>query len=231
MLNDTVVNTEELKWWLGNMNDINADRDIISIYLEENNYADAITLANMLPSLYDLTEEEIRDHDNYMSLLSLYNNLYQTGRTTFQLTDTEKIIVEDIANSNSGTASSMAQSIMESVYGITISTCPQIDSNVERGNKSSVFTVEDISKAKGLDFSISPNPANSWCSLDYTLPGDCMNATIIITDIFGVKVYENILSGNQGNKVIDLRDIASGIYTCTIRCNDCQVTNKLVIAQ
>ena len=231
MLNDTVVNTEELKWWLGNMNDINADRDIISIYLEENNYADAITLANMLPSLYDLTEEEIRDHDNYMSLLSLYNNLYQTGRTTFQLTDTEKIIVEDIANSNSGTASSMAQSIMESVYGITISTCPQIDSNVERGNKSSVFTVEDISKAKGLDFSISPNPANSWCSLDYTLPGDCMNATIIITDIFGVKVYENILSGNQGNKVIDLRDIASGIYTCTIRCKDCQVTNKLVIAQ
>ena len=47
----------------------------------------------------------------------------------------------------------------------------------------------------------------------------------------GTKVYENILSGNQGDKVIDLRDIASGIYTCTIRCKDCQVTNKLVIAQ
>lgn len=159
ILNDTIANTEELKWWLGNMNDINADRDIISIYLEENNYSDAITLANMLPLLYGLTEEEMRDHNNYTSLLSLYNNLYQTARTTFQLTDAEKIIVEDIANSNSGTAASMAQSIMESVYGITIPTCPQIDSNVERGNKSYVIAVEDISKAKGLDFSISPNPA------------------------------------------------------------------------
>ena len=231
ILNDTIANTEELKWWLGNMNDINADRDIISIYLEENNYSDAITLANMLPLLYGLTEEEMRDHNNYTSLLSLYNNLYQTARTTFQLTDAEKIIVEDIANSNSGTAASMAQSIMESVYGITIPTCPQIDSNVERGNKSYVIAVEDISKAKGLDFSISPNPATSWCSLDYTLPGDCTKATIIITDIFGVIVYENILLGNQGNKVMDLRDIASGIYTCTIRCNDCQMTSKLVIAQ
>ena len=35
----------------------------------------------------------------------------------------------------------------------------------------------------------------------------------------------------ETNRLIDLRDIASGIYTCTIRCNDCQVTNKLVIAQ
>lgn len=33
------------------------------------------------------------------------------------------------------------------------------------------------------------------------------------------------------SEIMDLRDIASGIYTCTIRCNDCQMTSKLVIAQ
>ena len=231
LLNDTVVNLTELRGWLGNMNDINADRDIISIYMDEGNFTDAMALANMLPSLYGLAGNDLLDHDDYLSLLALYQTLYQSGRTTFQLTDAERELVEGIAGNGYGAASVMAGSIMESVYGVGAFSCPQTDlSKGDRGTASS-YSSEEIGKAVGLACSTSPNPATTWVAVDYTLPGGASKATLAVTNALGVTVVSTELDGSTGQKVLDLRPLANGVYTCTVLCGKYQMTSKLVVAK
>jgi hypothetical protein len=55
ILNDSIANPIALREWLGNMEDIQSDRQIIASYMEEGNDEAAFALANMLPSLYGLT--------------------------------------------------------------------------------------------------------------------------------------------------------------------------------
>lgn len=231
LLNDTEVNLTELRVWLGNMNDINADHDIISIYMEEGNFTDAMALANMLPSLYGLTGNDLLDHLDYLRLLALYQTLEQNNRTTFQLTATEKELVEDIVDNGYGTAAIMAQSIMESVYGINEFTCPQVD--FSKGDRGTTFSYsnEDLSKAMGLTCSTNPNPATTWVNVDFTLPNDADRATLIVSNALGIKVAEYEIVGNTGQKVLDLRALANGVYTCTLICGKYQCTNKLVITK
>ncbi len=231
LLNDTVVNLTELRGWLGNMNDINADRDIISIYMDEGNFTDAMALANMLPSLYGLAGNDLLDHNDYLSLLALYQTLYQSGRTTFQLTDAERELVEGIAGNGYGAASVMARSIMESVYGAGAFSCPQTDlSKGDRGTTSS-YSSEEIGKAVGLACSTSPNPATTWVAVDYTLPGGASKAVLAVTNALGVTVMSTELDGSTGQKVLDLRPLANGVYTCTVLCGKYQMTGKLVVAK
>ena len=231
LLSDTVVNLTELREWLGNMNDINADHDIISIYMDEGNFTDAMALANMLPSLYGLTGNDLLDHNDYMDLLMLYQTLYLSGRTTLQLTDSEKELVEVIADNGFGATSVMAKSILESVYGITDFSCPRVDlSDVNRGSAFSCSS-GDLSKAMGMTCSTSPNPATTWVNVDFALPSDADRATLIVSNALGIQVAKFDLIGNNGQKVLDLRAFANGVYTCTLVCGKYHCTNKLVITK
>ena len=47
----------------------------------------------------------------------------------------------------------------------------------------------------------------------------------------GVTVMTDELNGNQGQKVLDLRDLSDGVYVYTISCGEYVQTGKLVIAK
>lgn len=53
------------------MDDLESDYEIISLYLEEGNYTDAIVLANMLPTLYGLTGDDLAEHDEKSAIFAV----------------------------------------------------------------------------------------------------------------------------------------------------------------
>ena len=127
IINDTVIDYSDLRNWLDNLGGITSDRQIISSYLSENNYTDALNLATMLPELYSLEGEELVENDYYIDLLSLYDTLYQESRNTFLLTDSEKSRIENIAEKSIGLSGVYAKSIMEAVYNEDYTNCPNAD--------------------------------------------------------------------------------------------------------
>ena len=112
IVNDTVLDISELRGWLANMEDIYADRDIIATYIDEGDFTNALTLANMLPSLYGLTGNDLDEHNDYVELLELYRDLYNDDRNIMQLDSTERAHVERIAVQGSGYPQAMAQAIL-----------------------------------------------------------------------------------------------------------------------
>lgn len=235
ILNDSVFDYNDLIAWLGNMEDIESDREIVSIYMENGDYTSAMALANMLPSLYNLTDDDITEQSDYMVMLNLYRNLYGDGRTTMQLNGNERATVEHMAIYGTGMPQAMAKAIMMEAYGYRYDDCPSgVNLNIPvkgMGQMDSGISGDELDKAMGFTISVSPNPARTWAAIDYSLPIGDDHALLTIFNIHGKKVAEYRLQGCEKQKVIDLRDLVPGVYTYTVSCGKLSQTGKLVIVK
>lgn len=233
-LNDSVANPTELRTWLTAMEDIAADRLIVASYMEEGNYTDAFTLANMLPDLYELEGDGLADHTDYMRLLDLYRTLGTTRRTVFEMTEEETEMVEGIADYGKGTSQAMAEALLSGVMddrGDRAYFCPDLPKPKRGETGRNDYSGVLMNEALGFRASVSPSPATTWTTVDYTLPAGATKAVMTLTTTMGVKVMEVELNGNQGSKVLDLRSLAAGVYVYSIRCGEHVQTGKLVITK
>ena len=231
ILNDSIVNYTALRGWLGNLEDINADHAIIATYMEEGDSISAFTLAGLLPQLYELDGDELTDHFNYVQLLTLYQNLKQSERSVFEMTETEMMLVDDIANNGYGVSKSMAAAILDVLGEYSYTDCPVLSTTI--GSRGTYPSQEGQIWEKNMELKVnlSPNPAVNWISVEYKLPDGCSEASFVITNALGIKKASVCLEGDQGCKVIDLTNMASGIYSCVLRCGSFVKTEKLVITK
>lgn len=232
-LNDSVANPEELRTWLGNMNDIAADRMAISSYLQEGDSTSAFTLANMLPELYGLEGERLADHSGYMQLIQLYQSLNSSGRTVYEMTETETAMVDSIAENGIGVSRGLAKNLRGQVLDTIMETCldPGIPDLLEGGREGSIIDAPTVNQAMGFTVSIGPNPATTWTVVDYALPAKMTKGSLVLTNALGVVMVAAELEGSQGQKVLDLRGLANGVYLYTVRCGELVQTGKLVITK
>lgn len=232
-LNDTISNPTELRNWLGNMNDIAADRMAISSYLHEGDSVSAFALANMLPELYGLQGDALADYGDYMRLLGLYQTLKSSQRTVYEMTEAEIMTVDDIAEMGTGVSKSMAESLMAEITGNNRAGCfaPDMPDLEEGGTGRGINTESSLNKALGFSVNVTPNPATTWVTVDYTLPVKAAKATLTITNTIGVNVLSTELEGTQGSMVLDLRGLTAGVYMYMIRCGEHVLVEKLVITK
>ena len=234
ILADTVVDKAELVRWLGNMEDMETDREIVGVYLEDGRYDDALALAGMFPTLYGLAGEDLEEHNDYMALLNLYGGSLGSGRNTMQLDSVERAAVEHFADYGTGTPQAMAKALLMGAYGYRYNDCPVgVDLTSANTGRSLAPdpSSEDLNRAMGFSVTVAPNPASTWVAVDYALPPGTSKAQMTITNALGVTVAAYDLLGNASQKVLDLRDIADGVYAYTVYCGKLSQTGKLVIVK
>ena len=228
-LNSEESDNEELRLWLGNMNDMASDRLAIATYIQEGDFENALALAETLPDVYGLQGTELEEHNDYISILRLYETLDESGRDIMQLTETETEMLEEIADNGSGSSQMMATAIIEQ-NGVTTGTgysCPTLPTanNSKRGTAN---LKSDIASAMGMKADFAPNPATAWTEIDYTLPLDEEKASLVITNALGVNVMTTELDGNQGRKTLYLEQLPAGVYTYFVKCGEYTITGKLM---
>ncbi|MEZ5199747.1 MAG: T9SS type A sorting domain-containing protein, partial [Bacteroidales bacterium] len=230
ILNDSVTNMTELRNWLDNIGGKRADEQIIASYITENNYTDALALANMMPALYNFTGYELTEHNYYMDMLNLQIQLAQGGRTVYELDSIEVSNLAMIAENSDGTAGAQAKGILEFAYGYHYCNCLNVSDST--GFKSSgMINQEDLAKAYGLEVTTEPNPASEWVAFNYTLPYDKSEGTIKIIDTKGTYVTSFKVTGTQGQKVWDTRKVNSGVYFYTLSVGEFTRSGKIVISK
>lgn len=229
-LNDSVANPEELRLWLGNMNEIAADRMIVASYIQEGDFKNAFVLANTLPSKYGLKGNALSDHNDYMTLLNIYQSLYNSNRTVREMTADEITVVKDIAENGIGTSQLMARGIMMEIGDRYQEPyiCPDMPGgNVRMENVSAGIDAENDDE---FEIGLSPVPATTWVTIDYKLPEKTAIATLTIVNTMGVKMMDVEILGCKGSKVIDLRHITNGVYYLIIN-GDVTKTKRFVIVK
>ena len=232
-LNDTLADHIELRAWLGSLDNLAADRLAVASFVQQGNFGSALALAESLPELYGLQGGELNDHNDYMSLLSLYQTLDGEGRNAQQMTENEAAMVEGIANDGRGASKAMAEALLQSLSDDRVpeSYCPTMPETT--GGRGTAATPDPalLNKAMGFSASLSPNPATTWAAIDYTLPGGAAKATLTLTNALGVAVMTTELNGNQGQKVLDLRPLAAGVYGYALRCGEYVLNGKIIVTK
>jgi subtilisin family serine protease len=228
-LNDSITDFVQVRNWLDNRGGIEADKQIIATYAQEDNYTFALSLATMLPSLYNLQGIELTEHNQFMQLLGIQQTLLNENRHIETLSSGEIAILNTIADSSKGSAGAAAKGILESYYGEHYCNCP--DMTDEAAYKNTNVDPNALSKVYGLNITAKPNPARDWAAFDYILPESVTNATLIITDAMGKTVETFNLTGQQGQQVWDTRSIEAGTYIYTLKVAGYNTSGKIVLSK
>lgn len=219
----------QLRNWLDNLGELEYDKQIISTYIQEGNFSSALALAELLPSLYNLQDIDLIEHENFIQMLNLQNTLYTQNRTFNELTTEELALVEDMSENSVGSAGTQASSILEAYYDRDFARCRSLQG--ETSYKSQSIDLSRLSDAYGFAVSVQPNPASNWLTIDYSLPLNGTSAELVITSTTGSIVRNIILQGNIGQKVIDLSNIPSGSYSYNIKSLSFIKSGKIIVVK
>jgi len=86
---------------------------------------------------------------------------------------------------------------------------------------------------RAISFVVSPNPATDVLNLEVNLKESANNVTINMTNMMGQVVKtinaSNVNANNTQNFQINVSDVASGVYNCTISADGQKMTQKVMV--
>lgn len=229
MLNDNTATLSAVRSLMGAVQSLPMDHQIVESYLQEGNTTDALALANMLPQLYDISGEALEEHNRYMAFKQMQVNLINDGRNIFQLSETEKELLENLAEESRGIAGMNAKNILSLVYNATFCNCPSPPAgNLKRKPVASPALIHKVYEP---EISAKPNPAKAWVNFSYKLSGENPQAILEINDVQGRAIQSVQLNGTEGRYVWDTRNITSGVYYYTLKSEKSAKSCKLIISR
>ncbi|MDT8394256.1 MAG: T9SS type A sorting domain-containing protein [Bacteroidales bacterium] len=210
MLNDSIVDMDTLRMWFSNIGSISSEYMVIDSYLQEDNTTDALSTLNSIPSLYDLSSEELVEYNIYHSLKSIQMNLISDDRNIFMLDSLEQESLREIAESSNGIAGTQARSILKFVYGDHFCSCPAIpDTSTHKDYDAAGSFVNTEANAV---LHVFPNPADHWVAFEYQVPGNEESINILIYNSTGQIEHTLSMSGNTGQLIWDVQNVEPGVY-------------------
>jgi hypothetical protein len=228
ILNAEELDMNQLQLWLTNLGGLEAEKQLIASYVHQGDYSTALALAETLPVAYKLQDEQLLDHNQYMSLLQLQQNLKNSGRTMAQLTTGEQQQLTEIAASETATSAAMAKSVLELFYGAGFERCLPIADEASYKN-SAADDLNRLAVHYGMSISAKPNPAGDWAAFDYTLPEGTETALLEITDAAGKTIATYTLQGSMGQQLADTRQWPAGQYVYSLKAAGLTQSGKLVV--
>ncbi|NQU35757.1 MAG: T9SS type A sorting domain-containing protein [Bacteroidetes bacterium] len=227
ILSDTIVDKVDYRNWLDNIGIMGSDKQIINSYLSEGDTSNALTLLNMLPGLYELQGDQLDALNDYSYMVNLNIKLKSENRSIYQLDSLEIADLIWLADSSTKEARSYARNILEFAYDDSYCNCLYVsDSNTM---KSSDINISGYNQLMICTIEAIPNPAKDWTEFKYQLPHNSVGGKITITDIRGSILEALSVSGNEGVKLWDTRNIPNGVYIITLSTNGYSSTNKMII--
>ena len=228
ILCDTVADLIQYRNWLDNLGGMSADKQIIASYLSEGDTSNAMSLLNMLPSLYELQGDELDAYNDYKNIIQLQEGWKQAGINITELDSSNIAILNDYAVNSTGSAQNMAKNILSYACNYHFCDCMHTnDSTFFKNNNISIGN--SFNEAFGLKISVAPNPARTWVAFNYELPNEESEGLIRITDISGNVIKQFIITSRQGQYIWDTRVIKSGVYFYTLFVSGLSKSGKIVI--
>ncbi len=217
---------QELRNWYDNRGDLVSDRQIVQSYLHEGDYSSAISLLDMLPSLYELEGEALIEHNNYKQMIEMRHQWELAGIEKTQLDSLRIDTLANIADTARGMAGAMARGLLEYAYGYHFVNCTECG-NQNKNSELGGWKLPENKPAK-VQLEVSPNPANTWIRFKYELPENS-TAIIRISNANGQTIAELPLQSGMKEYVWDVRNIPSGTYYYHMDANNQIASGTFII--
>jgi serine protease AprX len=226
-LNDSIIDQTYLRSWLNNLDNLNADMQIVSSFMASQDYASAQTMLDLIPSTRGLVGNQLDEFNDYKTLVELQITLNQQGRSIFELDSTEQALVTAIAAGPDGKGQLMARNLLTYAYGHQYYNCLPVDDTAAMKSTAVMQGAQEADN--GMYITVMPNPASTWAAFEYKLPAQAQEALLQITDTQGKNVTSFALKAKQGQQLWDIRDVKKGTYFYILKAGNQSKSGKLII--
>ena len=152
----------------------------------------------------------------------------QAGKSITDLDSNDSLYLETIADTATGEAKLTAENMLAFAFNKEYCNCiEEIEGTVFAHHP---FDNDDTESEKQEQwFRISPNPASIWLAMNYTMPRDCQTIYVTISNEEGKRIQTFQLFDKAGQKVIDTRSFAKGVYFYEAKAGNKTSSGKIII--
>ncbi len=196
------------------------------LLLHQRRYSDALALLDAMPQERELRGKEQTERQRMHSYVSVLANAYGAGRDEYRLNAQDVHQLEQLVGEHYDRPAVWASNLLCAQYRI----CRSPYTGGSPTPKSLMVTYLEGNGEHSAFLKIHPNPATTWASFNYHLPGNSGDLQVSIRDAQGRMIHTMQAAGEKGQLMWDTRGKAPGIYTIELLRNGLlEHTGKLVI--
>ena len=226
ILEDTVLNTDLLKEWYSVIRTPIAKYSLAETHFQTGELAKSDVVLAEIPAMFNFTETEMTEHENYLRFHHFKKSLKETNRTWAELTESEIAELQDIALATDRRSATMAKGVLCFFYNICI------EENIQEDNTPPVQprSLQSTQNRSDNDVLVYPNPANEWVEIvsnRFTDNGEAITiAKVEIYDLMGRCLLSENINATSGR--VKISSLPVGIYTLKA-CSENSITVKKLI--
>jgi hypothetical protein len=222
ILADKVLNTDLLQEWYNAIRTPIAKYSLAETYSQLGEFDKADEVLAEIPAMFDFSESEITEHNNYLSFHHIKKLLHTTHRMWPELNEEEIAELQNIALATNGRSATMAKGVLCFFYNICLDTEEEvfeIKSMQQNGNEA----VKTKSNKENIVL-VYPNPANDYINITST---DNKIKEVTLFDLAGKYIHSE--KGNALSCKMNTSAIKKGIYLLKIHFENGEVCYKKII--
>jgi hypothetical protein len=202
-----------------NHGNLNSQYFLATRYLEHGDISNALSLLSEIPNQFEMDSEQQAEHQDYMTIFSMINNISQQGLPLDSLDNLSRLNLYQIAENDSRTAS-MAQNVLQYIDTVSY---PEVYILPTSGPVLRRYEAENPDINSGLEqgnvFRVYPNPSYEYFIIEYYFDVIPRHASYSINDPLGRIIEEGQIEGRQNQLIRRTTSYSSGIYTIKLIIN------------
>jgi len=237
---DSIIDLHKIREWYEEINTIAAKYSLAETYYQLEKFEEGFQTLAFIPKMFNLNENEMIEHQNYVSLFTFKNRIREDRRNMAQLNEEEIAQMVYFANASHGLSSTMAQGILCFFYEICFEEelyeekaedrkqNAEGDDETEAGARflASLGMTSQAERSSLHDnITLHPNPTTGELTIEWT--SGQVNK-IEIFDIYGRKIHSLTPSLIHSFTKIDLSYLNLGIYFVKISSERGEIIKKLL---
>ncbi len=187
----------------------------------KNDSTGVLNILNNVTSDFDLTTNEQNQHAYFETYFNILLDLQSKNKNFSQLDSTQYEVLNNIVSNTNGFPQALARNLLlynnATAYHepyLLVDTTQNKSAPVKSSNTG-------FSIWKGSNyFTLYPNPANQYITLEYNLRYNISNPVVEIVTLTGVHISTFRLAKQSGVIIIDLRAYLSGTYLLRLSNNN-----------
>jgi len=237
---DSIIDLYQIRDWYNEMYNLSAKYSLAETYCQLGLFEEGFNTLALITEKYNLNEDEMIEHNNYVSLFTFKNGIRESGRTIAQLNEAEIEQMLYFAKASHGLSSVMARGILCFLYDICLEEAEPLSSKAplvaeeEKGEsngeginlRKSVTSASSACKKTALEnITLVPNPTTGELRItNYELRIE----NIEIYDVYGRKTHSFTPSLPHSFTNINISHLNPGIYFIRIQANEEVVVRKII---
>ncbi len=217
-LSDTTGYKTKIVYWLNRTQTLSAKYSLAEHYISEQNYEDAETVIESIPSDFRMDDLQIQAYNDYIEYVNLRKWLDDGGIEISELDTASMEMLTAFAFANENFARSMAANALCFYYDL----CREEDYFLPSGSRLNILghAPESLSfeSTTFIEPVITawPIPAADFVTFTYQLP-TLDKYSLLITDITGKEIARFILTELSGKIIWETNRVNNGLYFYQIK--------------